>query len=112
MKSIKKLLNWKIKGFYDGKILLYDKNIIPSECIFLDIEIFRKNFKSLGQHMIVPNNKIYYEYGDNALENCISPNNLRKYDANKNFRLKFPLASIHFLISILYKEDGQLMSLG
>ena len=39
-----KLLNWKIKGFYDGKILLYDKNIIPSECIFLGYRNLQKKF--------------------------------------------------------------------
>ncbi len=37
-------------------------------------------------------------------KNCIQPNNLRNYDGYNNFRLKYPLATIHFLIGILGSE--------
>ena len=93
--------DWKIKGFYDGKVLLYQKDIDPKNCIFLDIEIARKNVKSVGQHLITPCNKIYKEHGNNVFENCLSPNLLRNYDQKNNFQLKFPMATVHFLISIL-----------
>ena len=93
--------DWKIKGFYDGKVLLYQKDIDPKNCIFLDMEIARKNVKSVGQHLITPCNKIYKEYGNNVFENCLSPNLLRNYDQKNNFQLKFPMATVHFLISIL-----------
>lgn len=33
--------------------------------------------------------------------NCIQPNNLRAYDCSHNFRLKYPLATIHLLLAIL-----------
>lgn len=97
-------LNWKIKGFYDGKILIYENNTKLSECVFLDMEIAIKNIKSLGQHMITPHNKTYDLFGNNIYQNCLSPNKLRNYDANKDFRLKFPMASVHFLICLLYNK--------
>ena len=97
-------LNWKIKGFYDGKVLVYEKNTKLSECVFLDMEIAIKNIRSLGQHMITPHNKTYELFGNDIYQNCLSPNKLRNYDANKSFRLKFPMASVHFLISLLYNK--------
>ena len=41
-------LNWKVKGFYDGKVMLLDKNVSVKDCVFLDMEVFRKNIKSVG----------------------------------------------------------------
>ena len=34
-----KYLNWKVKGFYDGKVLLFQKDVVPKDCVFLDMEI-------------------------------------------------------------------------
>ena len=65
-----KYLNWKVKGFYDGQVLLFQKDD---------------------------------EFGNGEFDNCLSPNQMRGYD-KKFFRLKFPLATVHFLISILYKH--------
>lgn len=46
------ILDWKVKGFYDGKIILLEKGLSAKDCIFLDMEIFRKNVKSVGHHMV------------------------------------------------------------
>ena len=97
-------LDWNIKGFYDGKILLYDKDIDLKQAIFLDIEIFNKNIRSVGQHCIIPHNQTYQNLNLDGFESCISPGMLRGYDAWKEFRLKFPFATIHFLISLLSKK--------
>ncbi|MDD4467448.1 MAG: hypothetical protein PHQ08_03350 [Candidatus Pacebacteria bacterium] len=93
-------LNWQIKGFYDGKVMLLDKNISAKDCVFLDMEIFRKDIKSVGHHMVQFNKKKKPLNWDNY-KNCIQPNNLRNYDGYKDFRLKYPLATIHLLIGIL-----------
>jgi hypothetical protein len=93
-------LNWKIKGYYDGKVLVVDKNTLISDCIFLDMEIFRKGIKSIGHHMVLFNKNKEYKLWNNFAE-CIQPNNLRNYDAYTNFQLKYPLATIHLLIGIL-----------
>ncbi|MCK5473134.1 MAG: hypothetical protein KAI59_03815 [Planctomycetes bacterium] len=93
-------LDWKIKGFYDGKVMVLEKGILPSECIFLDMEIFRKDIKSVGHHMVLYNKNSRPENWSN-FDNCIQPNNLRDYDGYKTFRLKYPLATIHFLIGII-----------
>jgi len=93
-------LDWGIKGFYDGKVLLIENGTQAKDCVFLDIEIFREGIKSVGHHML-QFNKEYKPQHWNAFANCIQPNNLRDYDASHNFRLKYPLATIHLLLAIL-----------
>ncbi|MFH1308662.1 MAG: hypothetical protein ABIH51_01465 [Patescibacteria group bacterium] len=93
-------LNWKIRGFYDGKIMLLDKNISAKDCIFLDMEVFRKDIKSVGHHM-VQFNKNKKPSNWNNYKDCIQPNNFRDYDGYRDFRLKYPLATIHLLIGII-----------
>ena len=93
-------LDWRIKGLYDGKVMLLDKNISAKDCIFLDMEIFKKEIKSVGHHMVQFNKNKRPPDWDN-FDNCIQPNNLRNYDGYKDFRLKYPLATIHLLIGII-----------
>ncbi|MBI2465621.1 MAG: hypothetical protein HYV66_00070 [Candidatus Sungbacteria bacterium] len=93
-------LGWKIKGFYDGKVMLLDKNVSASECVFLDMEVFRKDIRSVGHHMVQYNKNKKPTNWDNY-KNCIQPNNLRDYDGYREFRLKYPLATIHLLIGII-----------
>lgn len=93
-------LDWRIKGFYDGKIMLLEKNISAKDCIFLDMEVFRKDIKSVGHHMVQFNKNKKPSSWDN-FNNCIQPNNLRDYDGYNDFRLKYPLATIHLLIGIV-----------
>jgi hypothetical protein len=93
-------LDWRIKGFYDGKVMLLDKNISARDCVFLDMEVFRKDIKSVGHHMVQFNKRRKPSNWDNY-KNCIQPNNLRDYDGYNDFRLKYPLATIHLLIGIL-----------
>lgn len=95
-----KYLGWNIKGFYDGKVMLLDKDVTANNCIFLDMDIFRKNIRSVGHHMVQFNKNKKPSNWDN-FDNCIQLNNLRNYDGYKDFRLKYPLATIHFLIGII-----------
>lgn len=89
----------RIWGFYDWKILVIDKNLKPSDCIFLDIEVNRSHIRSMWHHMLVYN---YNKFDESLLKhNCIQPNTLRKYDVNTYFRLKYPLATIHMLMWIV-----------
>lgn len=92
--------NWKVKGFYDGKVMLLHKDFKPSDCVFLDIEIYRENIRSIGHHMINYNKRMNFIKWNNY-KNCIQPNILRNYDGRNDFRLKYPLATIHLLISIV-----------
>ncbi len=96
-------LNWSVKGFYDGKILAVENGVDIKDTVFLDMEIFRKSFKSIGQHLLMPNKDQIVHNWDN-FSSCISPNNLRNFDAKNNFSEKFPFATIHFLLSILGNE--------
>jgi len=98
-----KYLNWDIVGFYDGKVMLLKDGISSQDCIFLDMEIFRVNIKSMGHHMLRYNrNNLPSNWGN--FTNCIQPNNLRNYDKYHDFRLKYPLATIHMLMGIIGSE--------
>ncbi len=97
-----KYLNWSVIGYYDGKVMLlkngestYDENVI-----FLDMEIYRQHVKSVGHHM-VQINKNRRPSSWNNHNNCLQPNNLRNYDGKHDFRLKYPLATIHLLLGII-----------
>lgn len=96
-------LNWKIRGFYDGKILLIEDKFKMEECVFLDMEIFRKNVQSLGQHMVMFNrDKLPINW--DKFDNAISANNLRNFDVRHNFKEKYPFGSIHLLIAIIGQQ--------
>ena len=97
-------LGWKVVGFYDGKVSVINRDYLDNNPIFLDMEIFRKEIRSMGHHMLLVNKKHMPEKWAN-FANCIQPNNLRNYDGKSNFRLKYPLATIHMLICIIsYKN--------
>jgi hypothetical protein len=92
--------NWRVAGFYDTKVMVRMKDVAAKDCVFLDAEIFRKNIRSVGQHMLLFNRNGLPPNWEN-FNQCLSPNNLRQYDGTHDFRLKYPLATIHFLIGIL-----------
>lgn len=94
------VLNWNIIGFYDGKVLTLGKGESAKDCVFLDMEIFRKYVRSLGHHMVLYNKKHKPENWLN-FSNCIQPNNIRGYDAKTTFNLKYPLGAIHLLLGIV-----------
>jgi len=94
------IFNWKIVGYYDGKIMTLKKDVNVKDCIFLDMEIFRDYIRSLGQHMLLWNKKNIPSNWNNFC-NCISPNNIRKYDGKNNFSSKYPLGTIHLLLGIV-----------
>jgi len=98
-------LNWEIVGFYDGKVCVLKDGIsaYDDDVCFLDIEIYRKGIKSMGHHMLSIYNSSKPTDWDDRFKNCIQPNLMRGYDKN-NFRLKYPLATIHLLIGILESE--------
>lgn len=96
-------LNWHIRGFYDGKVLVVEQGINPKNCVFLDMEIYRKGVKSIGQHMIMYDKKNPIVGWDN-FNDCISANNIREYDFKSDFKLKYPLGTIHILMAIVSKN--------
>ena len=98
--------NWDIIGYYDGKVLLLKDGIscTDDDVCFLDMEIWREKIKSIGHHMVVFNKQRLPQNFYKGYTNCIQPNLLRNYDGNSEFRLKYPLATIHFLISLLHLE--------
>jgi hypothetical protein len=98
-------LDWEIVGFYDGKVCVIKDGVsaFDDDVCFLDIEIYREGVKSMGHHMLSVYNRAKPIDWDLKFKNCIQPNLLRGYDKN-NFRLKYPLATIHLLIGILESQ--------
>ena len=95
--------NWKIVGFYDDKIGVINNQYLKEDIVFLDGEIFRKTIKSVGHHMLKLNKNRNVDFS--GFKQCIQPNLLRNYDGKHDFRLKYPLATIHLLISIIAYAD-------
>jgi len=91
--------NWKIIGYYDGKILCIKKDESVKDAVFLDMDIFRNYVKSLGHHMVLYNKKHKPKNWFN-FDNCIQPNNIRDYDVKTKFNLKYPLGAIHLILGI------------
>lgn len=96
-------LGWTVRGFYDGKVLVHDDRITPSACVFLDMEIFRTGVRSVGQHMLIFNKRHLPEMW-HQFDACFSINNYRGYDATKEFSLKYPFGTIHFLLATLHSS--------
>lgn len=92
--------NAKVVGYYDCKVMLCDETVNPRDCIFVDLDIFCQDIKSVGHHMVCYNKnrkpENWYHY-----DNCIQLNNLREFDCKHNFQQKYPFATIHFLLSLL-----------
>ena len=99
------VLGWEIKGFYDGKVMLLEEGVSARDCVFLDMEIFRQEVRSIGHHMLLYNVNNVPSRWEN-FENCIQSNNMRGYDGLHTFRLKYPLATIHLLVGIVGSHVG------
>ncbi len=94
-------LDWDIVGFYDGKFLLLKEDFSTKNCIFLDVEILRKNMRSIGHHINIHNFNEPPTTYNNCMLNCINPNRIRVFDRAHNFSRKYPLGTIHLLMYIL-----------
>lgn len=77
----------KIVGTYDKNILVLADGINPEECLFVDCDMNRDNFVSIGNHMRLPN--------DNMSDKSFNPN---IHFGVTNYSDKFPFATA-FLIS-------------
>jgi hypothetical protein len=93
-------LKWRVRGFYDGKALVAHRSVLPSQCVFLDMEIFRAGVRSVGHHMLLYNrNRVPHSW--QQFSDALSVNNLRWHDGLHEFRLKYPFATIHFLLALV-----------
>ncbi len=77
----------KIVGTYDKNILVLADGINPEECLFVDCDMNKENFVSIGNHMRLPN--------DNMSSKSFNPN---IHFGITNYPDKFPYATA-FLIA-------------
>ena len=71
------------------------------DCIFLDVDINRKEIKSIGHHMVTYNKKINHK--NFSYSECIQPNIARNFDGKVDFQKKYPFGTVHLLLGILQK---------
>ena len=94
------LLGWNVRGFYNGSVLAVDESVNHRDCVFLDVEIYRPDARSVGQHMLMfDKEKLPGTWGNFA--QCVSPNNLREFDHKRDFKRKYPLGTIHLLMAVI-----------
>lgn len=100
-----KALGWRVRGFFDARNLLIEEGIEPSDCVFLDIEVFRKGIRSLGHHWLMPGNfRPYHALGH---ADTVNPHFYRPIIWNMTrglmgvFFAKYPFGSVHLLLGLL-----------
>jgi len=91
--------NWKVVGFYDGRDIAVKQRVDPKTCIFLDMDIFRKDVRSCGHHLVLYDKNQMPANWDNY-SNCISPNIIRNFRSPSKSKNRYPFGAIHFLLSI------------
>ncbi len=91
-------LGWRLRGFYDGKVFVLDAPVQHiRELIFLDIEIYRPQVRSVGNHLLQWDSTIELPNFTYA----VNPNLLRGITV-RQFPQKYPFATVHFLIVLLF----------
>ena len=94
-------LDWEIVGYYDSENLLIKEGERAQDCIFLDVEIFREEIRSLGHHIIVFDKNQIPEDFNKKTNQLLNPNLIRKYDKKSNYSQKYPFGTVHLLLKIL-----------
>lgn len=97
---LKSKYNWDIIGVYDYTNLWYSKdisafrrNIVDGKYLAVDLDIYHSGIPSLGHHVL--ENKSSDVLSGHRL--TLNPNFIRGINSS-NFRRKYPLGTIHFLI--------------
>ncbi|MEM5782401.1 MAG: hypothetical protein QXD43_04360 [Candidatus Aenigmatarchaeota archaeon] len=108
---LNKVFDWKVVGFYDGKILVITENVDfeneKEKYVFIDIEILRSNIKSTGHHILLYNSQQPHPLITSIKDVCLQPNNWRGMDVERTFAQKYPFGTFHLLLSIIYFLDPQ-----
>jgi hypothetical protein len=86
-------LGWTVAGFYNYATLYHDPAVDPRDCVWVDLDIYQPFIGSIGHHIlktspgdVVPDHQL-----------TLNPNLLRGVDQT-DFKHKYPLGTIHFLL--------------
>lgn len=89
--------DWSLCGFYDGrKLTLVMPPMHIRDFVFLDMEIYRQEVRSIGNHLLQWDKKTLLP----NFNRTINPNLLRGI-TTKEFERKYPFATFHFLLVLL-----------
>ena len=107
---LKKLFDWDVVAIYDYQTLWYaadcsfKENLLSGNYVAVDLDIYHSNIPSLGHHVLEIST-------DDSLEKhrlSLNPNFIRGISC-QNFRKKYPLGTIHFLLwlfEVTLTQDG------
>ena len=110
---LKTLFDWNVVAIYDYQIIWYEadcrfrENLNSGRYVAVDLDIYHSNIPGLGHHVLEVSK-------DNRLEKhrlSLNPNFICGVNC-ENFRNKYPLGTIHFLLwlfEITLPENGELL---
>ncbi len=109
---LQEFLGWDIVGFSsccgksNDELWLFDKEEDISECVFVDLPVYLKEYSTIDQHFIAFDKETIEKYNNDS--NKLNPNIIRErvfLDKNgKNqYIMKYPFGTIHFIIAVLEK---------
>ncbi len=97
-------LSWKPVGFYDVSnlwLLPEYERLDAAGVVFVDHDIYRSNFPSIGHHMLVWGPDTMAPAHTDSDAPRLNPNLLRGFCQRDHFTRKYPFGTFHFLLAIL-----------
>lgn len=93
--------NAQLVGIYTGySTLFFNPDVDPSNCIYIDLDIYHHKCRSLGHHIV----RINDSDALTGFSNSCNLNELAGRSLSRNFEQKYPLGTVHFLMW-LYNTD-------
>ena len=108
---LNKVYGSKVVGFFDTTTLKIDKNYVLKECFFVDIEILKEGYYSIGNHLNCIHKDCYNPGFLRKISGCVNANLVNRINAKSRYT-KYPFSSIVLLLFLLEKEGISLDMLG
>jgi len=102
---LKSRFGWNVVGIFDYQSMWYDSkyskddffiNLKSQKYLAVDLDIYRNYLPSIGHHIVSLNNDDVLPQHDNS----INPNLLYGI-THQNFKQKYPMGTVHYLMHIL-----------
>lgn len=99
---MEKAFNSKIVGMFDATTLRINQGCDLKDCFFLDIEIFNKNYHSIGNHLNCVHPACFDKFFMKKTKNCINANIFNGI-SGKNMANKYPFGTNLLLLYMIEK---------
>jgi len=108
---LQRAFNSEVVGLYDSTSLriLSDKSI--TDALFVDMETFRKNIFSIGNHLTCIHDDCFDQSFLQSCISCANPN-LAKHVSKENYNNKYPFGTNLFCLSLMERSGVNILNLG